>query len=100
MQQMKMARSIFFLILFILMIATQPEISFLKLLFQTSSAFGNSGLTIAPISEFSTNTLSILSISMILGRVLPISAIIFINQRTSYTEDDVFQYPEERVTIG
>ncbi len=89
-----------FLILFILMIATHPELSFLKLLFQTSSAFGNSGLTIGPISEFSTIGLSILSISMILGRILPISAIIFINQRTSYTEDDVFQYPEERVTIG
>ena len=89
-----------FLILFILMIATHPELSFLKLLFQTSSAFGNSGLTIGPISEFSTNGLSILSISMILGRILPISAIIFINQRTSYAEDDVFQYPEERVTIG
>ena len=89
-----------FLILFLLMILVNHELSFLKLLFQTSSAFGNSGLANGQLNEISSYGLSFLSLAMILGRILPISAMLFINQRTSYSDDDVFQYPEERVTIG
>ncbi|MCH2307847.1 MAG: hypothetical protein MK359_06115 [SAR202 cluster bacterium] len=89
-----------FLILFLLMILVNHELSFLKLLFQTSSAFGNSGLANGQLNEISSYGLSFLSLAMILGRILPISAMLFINQRASYSDDDIFQYPEERVTIG
>ena len=86
------------LVFLILLISIESnQINFLHLLFDTTSSFGTVGATTGIIEKISNYGKSILIISMFTGRILPFSLASITSRENSAS---IYQYAEERVTIG
>jgi trk system potassium uptake protein TrkH len=73
------------------------KISFLPLIFETASALGNTGLSTGATSSLSWLGKLLLSITMFIGRVGPITiGMALIGKR----KDNFFHYPNGDVFIG
>lgn len=73
------------------------EAVFLPLLFESVSAFGTNGLTTGVTPELSDPSLVLLSITMFIGRLGPLTLVLALVQRAG---PQMRRLPEERVRIG
>ena len=71
---------------------------FLNLFFETTSAFGTCGLTTGVTGSLSTLGKLIIIITMFLGRVGPLTAVLAIAIRQEQRID--YRYPEEKIMVG
>lgn len=76
---------------------TENDLPFIKLLFETVSAFTNVGLSMGITSELSDIGKIILSISMLAGRV---GLLTFAFSLSSKVKPDTIKYPKTHITIG
>jgi trk system potassium uptake protein len=76
---------------------TENDMPFIKLLFETVSAFTNVGLSMGITSELSDIGKIILSISMLAGRV---GLLTFAFSLSSKVKSDTIKYPKTHITIG
>jgi trk system potassium uptake protein len=83
------------LIVFLLTIT--EEFSFIKLLFETFSAFGTVGLSTGITPELSIAGKIIIALTMFIGRLGPLSLILSLIRKQKTT---AYNYPEELIRIG
>ena len=87
----------------LLLMVTEKALSgnndyFLNLFFETTSAFGTCGLTTGATANLSTLGKLIIIITMFLGRVGPLTAVLAIAIRQKQRID--YCYPEEKIMVG
>lgn len=75
---------------------TDPHLPFLPLMFETVSAFGTNGMSTGVSGELSMAGSIIFMITMLVGRVGPLTLVMLLAPR----EDATYRYPEEPVRIG
>ncbi len=75
---------------------TDPHLPFLPLMFETISAFGTNGMSAGVASELSLAGSIIFMITMLVGRVGPLTLVMLLTPREAAT----YRYPEEPVRIG
>ncbi|MBN1197142.1 MAG: hypothetical protein JXA62_07025 [Candidatus Aminicenantes bacterium] len=82
---------------FLLLATFQPEIPFLKLLFETVSAFGTVGLSMGITGDLTLASKIVIMFTMFIGRIGPLTLLIALSGSQPKA---VFQYPEENIMIG
>ncbi len=82
---------------FLLLATFQPELPFLKLIFETVSAFGTVGLSLGITADLTLASKIVIMITMFIGRIGPLTLLIALSRRQSRA---VFKYPEESIMIG
>lgn len=87
---------VFFLLL--LAVNTSPRLDFLKLLFETVSAFGTVGLSLGATSDTNDAQRLLLTLLMLLGRIGPLALAVALSGRTK--PNDVSYPPERDLLIG
>ncbi len=75
---------------------TDPEIPFIKLMFETISAFGTNGMSTGTASHLSLAGSIIFMVTMLIGRVGPLTLVMLLTPRYEMS----YRYPEEPVRIG
>ena len=75
---------------------TEPQLNFEKLIFEVVSAFGTNGMSTGVSSELSLAGSIIFMITMLAGRVGPLTLVMLLAPR----EEASYRYPEEPVRIG
>ncbi len=81
----------------LLIMSSSPGIPFEKVLFETSSALGNAGLSTGVLAEFSNLGKIVIIFLMFIGRVAPLSIIsIFVQRR----KPSLYRFPMEEVHQG
>ena len=88
---------VFVVALLLTFVEVHKDFSFIDLLFEAVSAAGTVGLSTGLTGELSRWGQLILSVSMFLGRVGPLTLILMVVQRG---ESDLYRYAQERVAIG
>ena len=80
-----------------LLLISEPQCSFINILFEATSAFSTCGVTTGTIREFSSIGKFIIMVSMLIGRIGSLTIVL-----TLYKKQDkqLFRYPEERIVIG
>ena len=92
------AVSIVFMFLAVLILAfSETSFQFADLLFESVSAFGTVGLSTGVTSSLSTWGQLILVVTMLVGRLGPLSIGLAITQRST---TEAYRYAQERITIG
>lgn len=87
-----------FLVIFVTMLLTTTESqSFLKLLFEVTSAFGTVGLTMGVTPELSFFGKIMISLTMFAGRLGPLTLAYALGPKA---EKELYRYPEGKITIG
>ncbi|SCW30689.1 trk system potassium uptake protein TrkH [Paenibacillus tianmuensis] len=87
-----------FLVIFVTMLLTMTENqSFLKLLFEVTSAFGTVGLTMGVTPELSYFGKIMISLTMFAGRLGPLTLAYALGPKA---EKELYRYPEGKITIG
>ncbi|MDO3675578.1 TrkH family potassium uptake protein [Paenibacillus ehimensis] len=87
-----------FLVIFVTMLLTTTESqSFLKLLFEVTSAFGTVGLTMGVTPELSYFGKIMISLTMFAGRLGPLTLAYALGPKA---EKELYRYPEGKITIG
>ena len=81
----------------IVLLVTEPNISVIPLLFEITSAFGTTGMSLGITSDLSTTGKSIIMALMFIGRVGLISFLFTLGGRSKKPH---YHYPKERVIIG
>ena len=84
------------LVTFILTIT--EDASFMEILFEVVSAFGTVGLSLGITGDLSTIGKIVISITMFLGRIGPITLFMSLAQRRQVVSN--IQYPDEEIMIG
>jgi trk system potassium uptake protein TrkH len=87
---------VIFSALFLLLLFEQPGMSFLKIAFETVSAFGTTGLSAGVVSHLSPMGQVVLSLMMIFGKLGPLTFLFSVAQR----ENDAIRYPHGKLFIG
>jgi len=87
---------VIFSALFLLLLFEQPGMSFLKVAFETVSAFGTTGLSAGVVSHLSPMGQVVLSLMMIFGKLGPLTFLFSVAQR----ENDAIRYPHGKLFIG
>lgn len=82
---------------FLLLLTFESEFEMRQLLFETVSAFGTVGLSMGITPELSTLSKLIVSLTMFIGRIGPLTLLIALSKKESRA---VFKYPEEHIMIG
>lgn len=86
-------------LLLTLLTITEPNASFLEILFETFSAFGTVGLSIGLTGKLSVLGKIIIAFGMFFGRLGGLTIVFALaNRQNDYTKK--IRYPEERVTVG
>lgn len=95
------ALALMFLFLIILSISfSEPNLGLREIIFEVFSAFGTVGLSMGITNQLNTISLILLSSTMFVGRLGPLTMISIWNSRwLSETEGNI-QYVEERIIIG
>jgi trk system potassium uptake protein TrkH len=91
-----LALTLIFVVVFVLTI-TDKGFGFLKLLFETVSAFGTVGLTTGITPDLSVAGRLIITAVMFIGRLGPLILVLALTQRQ---QPSMFRYPEDEVRIG
>jgi trk system potassium uptake protein len=87
-----------FLVIFVSMVlSTTESASFLKILFEVTSAFGTVGLTMGLTPDLTMLGKIMLSLTMFAGRLGPITLAYALQPKQ---EKELFRYPEGKITIG
>lgn len=87
-----------FLVIFVTMLLTTTESqSFLKLLFEVTSAFGTVGLTMGVTPELTYFGKIMISLTMFAGRLGPLTLAYALGPKA---EKELYRYPEGKITIG
>ncbi|SFJ54237.1 trk system potassium uptake protein TrkH [Paenibacillus sp. UNC496MF] len=89
--------SLTLVIIITMVLATTEDQAFLKILFETTSAFGTVGLTLGITPELSTIGKVLIIFMMFTGRLGPLTLAYALGPRK---EKDLFRYPEGKITIG
>lgn len=76
---------------------TEPDQSFINLLYEATSAFGTVGLTTGVTQQLSTVGKIIIAITMYCGRVGPVTVILALVSKKKKTG---YKYPEAKILIG
>ena len=87
---------VIFSALFLLLVIEQPGIPFLKMAFETVSAFGTTGFSTGVVSHLSPLGQIILSLMMIFGKLGPLTFLFSVAQR----ENEAIRYPHGKLFIG
>ena len=87
----------FIFILVLVMMLTEENIPFLNLFFDTISAFGTTGLSTGVPPELSTSGKVLFIITMLVGRLGPLTLALALTPRQ---ESTVYRFVQERVKIG
>ncbi|UVI33588.1 TrkH family potassium uptake protein [Paenibacillus spongiae] len=86
------------LVIFVTMLlSTTEDQAFLKILFETTSAFGTVGLSLGVTPELTMFGKIVISLMMFTGRLGPLTLAYALGPRT---EKELFRYPEGKITIG
>lgn len=75
------------------------EGNFMQVLFESTSAFGTVGLSTGITPNLSTLSKYIITITMLVGRVGPLSAVLSLALRQN-SKDLIYKYPEGKITVG
>ena len=75
----------------------EPDIDFLKLLFEAVSAFSTCGLTMGITPTLSVPSKIVLMAGMVVGRAGLLTLVLSLRKRT---QKHLYRYPEERVLLG
>ncbi len=87
-----------FLVIFVTMLLTTTESqSFLKLLFEVTSAFGTVGLTMGVTPDLTYFGKIMISLTMFAGRLGPLTLAYALGPKA---EKELYRYPEGKITIG
>ncbi|MBW6410015.1 TrkH family potassium uptake protein [Clostridium weizhouense] len=76
---------------------TEPDQSFINLLYEATSAFGTVGLTTGVTQQLSTIGKIVIAITMYFGRVGPVTVILALVTKKKKTG---YKYPEAKILIG
>ncbi|MNI45493.1 Ktr system potassium uptake protein B [compost metagenome] len=76
---------------------TEKGVSFQYLLYEATSAFGTTGLTLGLTTELSFMGKCIILITMYLGRLGPIMVVLSVARNT---KANPIKYPEDKILIG
>jgi len=82
---------------FIILLTLEPTMNMTDLLFEIVSAFGTVGLSKGITAELSILSKMIVSLTMFIGRVGPLTLLIAISKKESRA---VMKYPEDHIMIG
>ncbi|ACT03426.1 TrkH family potassium uptake protein [Paenibacillus sp. JDR-2] len=86
------------LVIFVTMLlSTTEDQQFLKILFETTSAFGTVGLTIGITPELTFFGKMVIALTMFAGRLGPLTLAYALGPKT---ERELYRYPEGKITIG
>jgi len=87
-----------FLVVFATMVlSTTEDASFLKILFEVTSAFGTAGLSLGLTPELTPVGKAIIALMMFIGRLGPLTLAYAL---TPKPEKELYKYPEGKVVIG
>lgn len=89
--------SITLVIIITMILTTTENQSFLKILFETTSAFGTVGLTLGITPDLSSIGKTLIIFMMFAGRLGPLTLAYALGPRK---ERELFRYPEGKITIG
>lgn len=78
----------------------QPQLSVEKILFEVTSAFSTTGLTMGITMSLEWSSKIILCLLMFFGRVGPLTIIGVVNRNWMTESKEAVQYVEERVIVG
>jgi potassium uptake TrkH family protein len=76
---------------------TEPHVPFLKLIFEEVSAFGTVGLSTGITPYLSDAGKAIITISMFVGRIGPLTLAVFLSKRIISTK---YRYPDVNIMVG
>ncbi|WP_274652444.1 TrkH family potassium uptake protein [Paenibacillus humicola] len=86
------------LVIFVTMVlSTTEDKAFIRILFETTSAFGTVGLTTGITPDLSLVGKILISLTMFAGRLGPLTLAYALGPRT---EKELYRYPEGKMTIG
>ncbi|MCA9523226.1 MAG: hypothetical protein KC609_19755 [Myxococcales bacterium] len=85
-------------IFMILLLFTQPHLTFLQLLFEAVSALGTVGLSLGITSELTTSGKIIITFLMFVGRIGPLTLALAVGESRDEFVD--YQYPEGKIIVG
>jgi trk system potassium uptake protein TrkH len=80
-----------------LVLARLEPVTFLPVLFETTSAFGTVGLSTGITPQLSDASLLVITVTMFIGRLGPLTLILALVQRSGQMTR---RLPEERIRIG
>lgn len=80
-----------------MVLSTTEDQAFLKILFETTSAFGTVGLSLGVTPELSMIGKILISLTMFAGRLGPLTLAYAVGPRA---EKELYRYPEGKITIG
>jgi trk system potassium uptake protein TrkH len=80
-----------------MVLSTTEPVQFLKILFETTSAFGTVGLTMGLTPDLSTFGRIMIALTMFAGRLGPLTLAYALQPKP---EKDLYRYPEGKITIG
>ena len=89
--------SLSLVILVAMVLSTTEDKAFIKILFETTSAFGTVGLTLGITPELSHIGKIVISLTMFAGRLGPLTLAYALGPRT---EKELYRHPEGKITIG
>jgi trk system potassium uptake protein TrkH len=83
---------------FLLTLTESDQVSFIRLLFEATSAFGTVGLSTNLTPELSATGKVIILLTMFAGRVGPVTLVLALTVRAN--EKELIKYPEEKLFVG
>lgn len=89
--------ALFLVIIVTMILSTTEDSSFIKILFEVTSAFGTVGLTMGLTPELSTLGKVLICLTMFAGRLGTITLAYALQPKQ---EKELFRYPEGKITIG
>lgn len=89
--------AIFFVAVVALVLSITEQASFLAILFEATSAFTTTGLSMSLTSELTVPGRILIIITMFLGRIGPLTVVFALTQRQRKAK---INYPEEKILIG
>ena len=84
----------------LLLSALNPNIDFIDILFETTSAVGTVGLSVGLTAGFSIFCKLIICVDMIIGKLGPASVAVALLLRHKNVAENLINYPEEKVIVG
>ncbi len=82
-----------------MVLSITEDADFMTLLFETTSAFGTTGLTLNYTPQLSNIGKIIISITMFAGRIGPLTVVLAFAQRAVKSKGNL-KYPEDRIIVG
>ncbi|GMK44996.1 K+ transporter Trk [Paenibacillus glycanilyticus] len=89
--------SLTLVLLVTMLLSTTEDQQFLKILFETTSAFGTVGLTTGITPELTFFGKIVIAVTMFAGRLGPLTLAYALGPKT---EKELYRYPEGKITIG